>query len=74
MLIEADETWVRDSDAVGVAGEVLENLFGAGPRGSDIDVPLLLTKRGDEVSEGAGVMEMFKFAEDKFGRIGMIAS
>ena len=64
VLVEGDEARVGDSDAVGVAGEVVQDLSGTGPRGSGIEVPLFFTKWGDEVSEGAGVVKVAEMAEE----------
>ena len=44
MLVEGDEARVGDGDAMGVAGEVVQDLAGTGPRESGIEVSLLLTK------------------------------
>ena len=64
VLVEVDEARVGDGDAVGVAGEVVQDLSGSSPRGSGIEVPLLLTKWGDEVSEGAGMVKVLEMAEE----------
>ncbi len=64
VLVEGDETRVGDGDAMGVAGEVVQDLAGSSPRGSGIEVPLFFTKWGDEVSEGAGVVKVLEVAEE----------
>ena len=64
VLVEGDETRVVDGDAVGVAGEVVQDLSGPGPRGSGIEVPLFFAKWGDEVGEGAGVVKVLEMAEE----------
>ena len=64
VLVEGDEPGVGDGDAVGVAGEVVQDLSGTGPRGLASKVPLLLTKWSDEVSEGTGVVKVLEVAKE----------
>ena len=64
VLVEGDEARVGDGGAMGVAGEVVQDLAGTGPRGSGIEVSLLLTKGSDKVSKGAGVAEVLEMSEE----------
>src|ERR1700752_1175057 len=43
---------VGDGDAVGIAGQVVENLFGATEGWLGVDHPVLLAEFGEEVAEG----------------------
>jgi len=54
IVFEGHEAMVRDGDAVSVAGQVVENVFGAteGPLG--VNDPVLLAELPEEVVESSG--------------------
>jgi hypothetical protein len=53
IVFEGHEAMVGDGDAVGVAGQVVENMFGAAEGRLGIDDPVLLAELPEEVAEGA---------------------
>jgi hypothetical protein len=53
IVLEGHETMVGDGDAVGVAGQVVENMFGATEGWLGVDHPVLLVEFGEEVAECA---------------------
>jgi hypothetical protein len=57
IVLEADEAMVGDGDAVGVAGKIVENVFGSAEGWLGIDDPVL----GEELSEEA--LEAFRRCE-----------
>src|SRR5260370_19229641 len=54
IVLEGHETMVGDGDAVGIAGQVVENMFGATEGWLGVDHPVLLAEFGEEVAECAG--------------------
>jgi len=53
IILEGHEAMVGDSDAMGVAGQVVENLFGTAEGWLGVDDPVLLAKLPEKVAEGA---------------------
>jgi hypothetical protein len=53
IVLEGHETMVGDGDAVGIAGQVVENMFGAAEGWLGVDHPVLLAEFGEEVAECA---------------------
>jgi len=53
IILEGHEAMVGDGDAMGVAGQVVENLFGTAERWLGVDDPVLLAKLPEKVAEGA---------------------
>ena len=51
IVLEGHETMVGDGYAVGVAGQVVENMFDAAEGWLGIDDPVLLAKLPEEVAE-----------------------
>ena len=43
-VVEAEESSVGDGDAVGIAGQVLQHVFGSAERGLGVDDPLLVAQ------------------------------
>ena len=60
--MEAAQTLVADSDAVGITAEVVEDLFGAGEGSLRIDHPFGLAGRAEVLGEAAGVGERLQRA------------
>ena len=52
MVLEGHEAMVGDGDAMGVAGQVVENLFGTAEGWLGVDDPVLLGKLPEKVAEG----------------------
>ena len=52
IVLEGHEAMVGDGDAMGVAGQVVENLFGTTEGWFGVDDPFLLAKLPEEVAEG----------------------
>ena len=53
MVLEGHETMVGDRDPMGVAGQVVENMFGAAEGWLGIDDPVLLAELPEQVAECA---------------------
>ena len=53
IVLEGHETMVGDGDAVGIAGQVVENMFGATEGWLGVDHPVLPAEFGEEVAECA---------------------
>jgi len=53
IVFEGHEAMVGDGDAVGIAGEVVENMFGATEGWLGVDHPVLLAEFGEQVAECA---------------------
>src|SRR5258707_1166131 len=51
IVFEGYESMVGDGDAVGIAGQVVENILGAAERWLGIDHPVLPAEFGEEVAE-----------------------
>ena len=51
IALKGHETMVGDGNAVGIAGKVVENVFGAPERWLGINHPVLLPELPDEVAE-----------------------
>src|SRR6266404_9047138 len=62
-LVEADEAAVRDSDAVGVAGEIGEHRLGPGEGRLGIDEPVLPPQRREMGGKGCPVAQAIEIAE-----------
>ena len=54
IVLEGHETMVGDGDAMGVAGEVVEDMLGAAEGRLGVDDPVLLAELPEEVVECAG--------------------
>src|SRR5260370_34155613 len=54
IVLEGHETMVGDGDAVGIAGQGVENMVGATEGWRGVDHPVLLAEFGEEVAECAG--------------------
>ena len=54
IVFEGHETMVGDGDAMGIAGQVVENMFRAAEGWLGVDHPVLLTELPEEVAEAAG--------------------
>ena len=52
IVLEGHEAMVGDGDAMGVAGQVVENLFDTAEGWLGVDDPVLLTKLPEKVAEG----------------------
>ena len=52
IVLEGHETMVGDGYAMSVAGQVVENMFGAAEGWLGLDDPVLLDKLPEEVAEG----------------------
>ena len=52
IVLEGHETMVGNGDAMGVAGQVVENLFGTAEGWLGVDDPVLLAKLREQVAEG----------------------
>ena len=52
IVLEGHEAMIGDGDAMGVAGQVVENLFGTAEGWLGVDDPVLLAKLPEEVAEG----------------------
>jgi hypothetical protein len=53
MVLKGHETMVGDGDAMGVASQIVENMFGAAEGWLGVDDPVLLAEFPKEVAEGA---------------------
>src|SRR5258708_10361756 len=53
IALEGHETMVGDGDAVGIAGQVVENMFGATEGWLGVDHPVLLAEFPEEAAECA---------------------
>jgi hypothetical protein len=53
IVFEGHEAMVGDGDAMGVAGQVVENMFGAAERWLGVDDPVLPEQLPEEVTECA---------------------
>jgi hypothetical protein len=53
MVLEGHQAMVGDGDAMGVAGQIVENLFGTAEGWFGVDDPVLLAKLPEKVAEGA---------------------
>jgi hypothetical protein len=53
MVLESHEAMVGDGDAMGVAGQVVENMFGTAEGRLGVDDPVLLAELPEEVAEAA---------------------
>lgn len=62
VVADVDEPLVRDSDAVGIAAEVAEDLFGAAKWLFGVDDPTLLIQCGKHPGEGLRAGESCCFA------------
>jgi len=51
IVLEADEAMVRDRDTVGVAGEIVENVFGPTEGRLGVDDPVLGKEPPEEMLE-----------------------
>jgi hypothetical protein len=54
IVFEGHEAMVRDGDAVSVAGQVVENVFGAAEGRLGVDDPVLLAELPEGVVESSG--------------------
>jgi hypothetical protein len=54
IVLKGHETMVGDGDAMGIAGQVVENLFRAAEGWLGVDHPVFLTELPEEVGEAAG--------------------
>jgi len=54
IVFEGHEAMVRDGDAVSVAGQVVENVFGAAEGRLGVNDPVLLAELPEEVVESSG--------------------
>ena len=52
MVFESYEAMVGDGDAMGIAGQVVENMFGTAEGRLGIDDPVLVAELPEEVAEG----------------------
>jgi len=62
VILEADQAMVGDGDAVGVAGQVLENVFRSAERRLGIDDPILHEELSQETPEAFRCCEFLKRA------------
>ncbi len=53
MVLEGHEAMVGEGDAMGVACEIVENLFGTAEGWLGVDDPILLAKLPEKVAKGA---------------------
>jgi hypothetical protein len=53
IVFQGHEAMVRNGDAVGVAGQVVENMFGAAERWLGVNDPVLLAELPEKVAESA---------------------
>ena len=58
IVFEGHEPMVGDGDAMGIAGQVVENVFGAAERWLGVDDPVLLTQLPEETGNAAGSGQM----------------
>ena len=54
IVLEGHETMVGDGDAMGIAGQVVENMFSTAEGGLGVDDPVFLAELLEEVVEAAG--------------------
>jgi hypothetical protein len=54
IILEGHETVVGDGDAMGVAGQIVENVFGAAEGRLGVDDPVLLAELPEEMVECSG--------------------
>ena len=64
IALKGHETMVGDGDAVGIAGQVVENMFGAAEGRLGIDHPVLPAEFGEEVAECARQDKLLQRAMD----------
>ena len=62
IVLEADEAMVRDRDTVGVAGEIVENVFGTTEGRLGVDDPVLGKELSEEMLEAFGCSEFLERA------------
>ena len=62
--VEAAQALVADGDSVGVAAEVVEDLFGAGEGSLRVDHPVGLAGRAEMLGEAPGVAERLQPARE----------
>ena len=60
IVLESHEAMVGDGDTMGIAGQVVENMFGAAERRLGVDHPVLLAKFPEEVAECARRGKLFE--------------
>jgi len=58
IVLKANEAMVGDGYAMGIAGQVVENMFGAAEGWLGVDDPVLLEQLPEKVAEAAGSREM----------------
>src|SRR5271169_6559984 len=63
-VIEADQSAVRDGEAVGVAREIGEHRLGPRERGLGVDEPLLLPQRREIGGKGRPAAQAVELAEE----------
>ncbi len=63
-IVETDEPVVRDRDAMGVTGEVVEDMFRSAEGSLRVDHPVDMVQRSDEGAEVFRVIEAFQIAEE----------
>ena len=62
VILEADQAMVRDGDAVRVAGEVVEDVFGTAKRRLGVDHPILQEELPQETLEAIRCCEFLERA------------
>ena len=60
MVFESYEAMVGDGDAMGIAGQVVENMFGTAEGRLGIDDPVLVAEFPEKVAEGLRQGELLK--------------
>ena len=60
IVLEADQAMVGDRDTVGVAGEIVENVFGSTEGRLGIDDPVLREELPEEMPEAFGCGEFLE--------------
>ena len=63
-LVKADQTVIGDSDAMGVAAEILQDLFRSGERTFGIDDPIELARLSETAREGGGLAQASQIARE----------
>src|SRR5262249_5852794 len=63
-VLDIQEAIVRDRHAMGVAADVVEDLFGSGEGGFGVDDPLLLSYGIEIVEEGIAITQSLQSREE----------
>src|SRR6266849_4002325 len=64
IVLDVEQTAIGDGDAVGIAAEIGEHLFGAAKRRFGVDVPLLAARCAEAAAESGRFGEPSESAEE----------